>query len=68
MSTVIGLGEIAIDRSTGGPIVIAKVELTDPEVAVIVALPCPTELSSPVRLTVATAFADEDQTTEFVRF
>jgi len=41
--------------------------LIDPEVAVIVADPTATPLASPVKLTVATAAAEETQAAELVR-
>jgi hypothetical protein len=52
----------------GGPTVIVADDVKAPEVAVIWVVPCPSVVTSPVALTVATLATDEVQLTPFVRF
>jgi hypothetical protein len=56
--------EILMDTRTGGVIVTPVDPLIEPDVAVIVAAPCASDVSSPPALTVATVVAEEDQFTE----
>ncbi len=61
-------GVTAIETSMAGPTVRVVEPLTEPDVAVIVVLPCATLVASPELLMVATAAVDELHVTVFVRF
>jgi hypothetical protein len=61
-------GLTAIESRAGGPTPSAAVPVIVPDVAVIVALPCPTDAARPALLMLATAADDELQLTEDVRF
>ena len=66
MLTVAGL--TAIESRAGGPTLRVAVPVIVPEVAMIVALPCPMDEASPALFMVATAAEDELQLTDDVRF
>ena len=57
-------GITAMDTKVAAVTVRDAVPLTDPDVAVIVVVPVPTLVASPVVSMVATEFADEDQANE----
>ncbi len=61
-------GVTAIETRAAGATVRVVEPLTEPDVAVIVVLPCATLVASPELLMVATAAVDELHVTVFVRF
>lgn len=62
------MGLIARDTSTGCPTFNVPDALTDPKLAVMVALPSPELVAKPALLTLATLEADELQLTALLRF
>jgi hypothetical protein len=68
-ATVADVGVIAIDCSVAAVTVsVAELLVTAPDVALIVALPTPAPVASPVVLIVATVVADELHVAVFVKF
>jgi hypothetical protein len=61
-------GPTAMETSTGRVTVKLAVPEIEPDTAVIVVPPCPTDEASPALLTVATPVEDELQVTDDVRF
>jgi hypothetical protein len=59
---------MARETNTGWPTFSVAVALSDPKLAVIVALPIPEPVAKPAALILATVEADEFQFTELLRF